>query len=133
MENKPSVLVHNSVTCLQCNRVLISYTQHDYKTCGCPNETMVDGGTLYSRIGGKDMKKVKSFFVHNTDDFQLVRRFAKRGGRGLNGDEPLSWIAICDMNDDWLEAVLVYPNVPEWQLELIKKEIDYRLNIKVNL
>jgi len=45
--------------CLQCKRILVSFYRHDYKTCGCPNETMVDGGHDYLRCGGKDMKKIK--------------------------------------------------------------------------
>lgn len=46
------------VKCLECGVVLESRYRHDYKTCKCPNETMVDGGEAYLRYGGKDLKKV---------------------------------------------------------------------------
>ena len=121
-------IVHSQVTCLECGEVLVSEHRHDYKTCSCPNETMIDGGNAYVRYGGKDLSKVEPFTVFDTDDFKFVRRYAARGGRGVNGDEPLTWTKLCNMNDDWLEAVLDYypegTNNPH--LRLIRKEIEYR-------
>ncbi len=43
------------VECPDCGKRLFSYSHHDYKTCGCPNETMVDGGRSYLRYGGKKL------------------------------------------------------------------------------
>lgn len=52
--------IHEGVLCLSCGKVLISYFRHDYKTCGCPQETMIDGGQIdYVRIGGADMSLVR--------------------------------------------------------------------------
>lgn len=48
-----------AVKCLKCEKVLESLYRHDFKTCGCDNETMVDGGTDYTRIGGMDMEYVE--------------------------------------------------------------------------
>ena len=118
-------LVYNSVTCLECNETIVSYHRHDYVTCSCPNEAMVDGGTAYLRYGAKNMSKIKIFAVYTDDDFELVRKYATRGSRGKDGKDPLSWIAICDMDDDHLEAVLDYGGV-DWHLDLIRKEIKYR-------
>lgn len=120
-------LVYNSVTCQECNETIVSYHRHDYKTCSCPNEAMVDGGTSYLRYGAKDMSKIKIFAVYDDDDFELVRQYATRGSRGKDGDQPLSWIAIRDMDDDYLEAVLDYGGA-DWHLALIKKEILYRFD-----
>lgn len=39
------------VQCPNCNKRLFSFHRHDYKTCGCPNEAMVDGGRDYLRYG----------------------------------------------------------------------------------
>lgn len=50
---------HWGVLCLDCGKILVSYNRHDYKTCGCPNDTMIDGGTEYFRCGGKDLKRVQ--------------------------------------------------------------------------
>lgn len=125
-------LVHNSVQCLQCNEVLVSYHRHDYKICSCPNEAMVDGGTAYLRYGAKNMNMIKIFAVYADDDFETVRKYATRGSRGKDGTEPLSWIAIADMTDDYLEAVLDYGGA-DWHLEIIKKEIQYRKNHGISI
>lgn len=114
-------LVYNAVKCLDCGETIVSYHRNDYKTCSCDN-AMVDGGTAYTRYGGKNIEKID---VYADDDFEVVRKYATRGSRGVNGDQPLSWIAICDMDDDYLEAVLDYGGA-EWHLDLIRKEIKYR-------
>lgn len=120
-------LVYNAVKCLECDELLVSYNRHDYKTCGCPNGAMVDGGMDYSRYGAKDMSKIEKIDIYDDDDFEIVRKHAVRGSRGPNGDQPLSWIAICDMDDDYLQAVLDYGGA-ELHLNIIKKEIEYRRN-----
>lgn len=118
-------IVFNSVTCLDCNETIVSYHRHDYKTCSCDNQAMVDGGTAYLRYGAKDMNKIKIFAVYADDPFEIVRKYASRGSRGVNGDQPLKWIPLCNMEDEHLEAVLDYGGA-EWHLDLIQKEIQYR-------
>jgi hypothetical protein len=86
---------------------------------------MVDGGTAYLRYGAKDMNKIKIFAVYTDDDFELVRKYATRGSRGIDGKQPLTWIPLCEMEDDHLEAVLDYGGA-DWHLDLIRKEIEYR-------
>lgn len=39
------------VECPKCKRRMFSHYRHDYKTCSCPNQTMVDGGRDYLRYG----------------------------------------------------------------------------------
>ncbi len=46
------------VLCRGCGTILVSYSTHDYKTCRCPNKTMVDGGPDYIRYGGVSFDKV---------------------------------------------------------------------------
>jgi hypothetical protein len=53
-------LTRNAVKCLACGREIESTHQHDYRTCGCPNGTMVDGGLAYQRWGAVDVAKVRS-------------------------------------------------------------------------
>lgn len=45
--------------CLECGTVLESTFRHDYVTCACPNNTMLDGGLDYVRFGGVDHSKIK--------------------------------------------------------------------------
>jgi len=121
-------LVYNAVKCHDCEETIVSYTRHDYKTCGCPNEAMVDGGLDYVRCGAKTLKKITSINIYADDDFELVRKHAFRGSRGEDGRQPLKYIALCDMEDDHLHKVLEYGG-SSWHLDLIKKEIDYRLSL----
>lgn len=118
-------IVLNSLQCLDCNDVITSHHQHDFVKCSCGN-SFADGGTEYIRSGGK----VKYLTVYADDDFELVRVSTERGGRGINGDESLTWTKICDMNDEWLEAVLDYGGA-QWHLDIIRKEIEYRKNEKL--
>ena len=115
-------IVYNSVKCLECNEVLISRHRHDYVTCGCPNNAMADGGNEYERYGAMDMDKIETHYVYADDDFEIVRQHAARGSRGTDGKQPLTWIAIADMDDDYLQAVLDYGGA-DWQLDIIRKEI----------
>lgn len=118
-------IVYNSVLCLGCGAVLVSYHRHDYKTCECDNQTMVDGGTSYLRYGGKDMTKVVSTPVYFDEPFEKVRHYAYRGARGKNGDQPLRWIPISELTNNHLQAILDYGGA-DWHLTLIKQEITYR-------
>jgi hypothetical protein len=43
-----------------CYKIIESHDVHDYKLCGCDNQTMIDGGLDYERYGGIDMSKVRS-------------------------------------------------------------------------
>ena len=124
-------IVYNSVKCLECNKVLVSRHRHDYVTCGCPNDAMVDGGNEYERYGAMDMDKIETKYVYADDDFELVRQHAMRGSRGKDGKQPLTWIPIAEMDKDYLLAVLNYGGA-EWHLELINKEIKYREDGKNN-
>jgi hypothetical protein len=49
----------STVRCLACRKLLISANVHDYRVCGCPQETSVDGGPAYLHCGGADMTLVQ--------------------------------------------------------------------------
>lgn len=49
----------SKIKCLECGTILESKHRHDFVTCGCKNETFVDGGKDYLRCGGVDMNKIK--------------------------------------------------------------------------
>ena len=59
---------HNRVKCLECGTILESHYRHDYKTCTCPNQTVVDGGTDYLRYGGMDFSKVEPLTEYYTEE-----------------------------------------------------------------
>ena len=53
------VLTRNAIKCLQCNTVLESKHRHDYQACCCSNRAFLDGGRVYSRVGGKDFNLIE--------------------------------------------------------------------------
>jgi hypothetical protein len=56
--SEPRILV-NRAKCLACGKVLESRYHHDYRVCGCPQQTMVDGGQSYLRRGGADLDMIE--------------------------------------------------------------------------
>ena len=120
-------IVYNAVTCKECGETIVSRHVHDYKTCGCENAAMVDGGNDYARYGAKDMSKIESHVLYADDDFEIVRQYATRGSRGKDGLQKLLYIPICDIDDDYLQSILEYGGA-NWHLDLIRKEIEWRKN-----
>jgi len=45
----------NGIQCRACKKIIVSISQHDYLTCGCPENTMIDGGKEYERYGSLDL------------------------------------------------------------------------------
>jgi hypothetical protein len=126
MENR---LIYNAVKCLVCEEVLTSYHRHDYKICSCENETMVDGGLDYARFGGKDFNFVEPLHIYDDAPHETIRKFLKRGGRGVNGDQPLTYVDLKDIDTDWLEAIITYEeeNRPNnIYLKHYKTELEWR-------
>lgn len=46
------------IKCLICDTILESKTRHDFRQCDCENQTFVDGGNDYTRVGGLDFSKI---------------------------------------------------------------------------
>ena len=54
------VLTRNAIKCLVCNTVLESKHQHNFRSCGCSNQSFVDGGLVYSHVGAVDLDLVEN-------------------------------------------------------------------------
>lgn len=54
------VLTRNAVKCLVCGAILESKHQHNFRSCGCSNQSFVDGGLVYSRVGAVDLDLVEN-------------------------------------------------------------------------
>jgi hypothetical protein len=130
--NPNSQIVYNAVECLQCHELLVSYYGHDYKTCSCPNQAMVDGGNEYARYGAVDMDKIKNIIYTVDDDFEIVRDHAHWGTRGRDGMQPLSYISPSKMTDGHLSNLLDY-GIVQWFKDIVIKEIAYRKQHNIRL
>lgn len=96
-------LVANIVKCTVCNDIIHSKHSRDFVTCSC-GACFLDGGDSYSRWGGASTNTS----VWSDAPFEVIRQHVQRGGRGKNGDQPLTWVPIGKMSDDWLSNTLDY-------------------------
>jgi hypothetical protein len=109
---------------------LTSYHRHDYKTCGCTNETMVDGGNEYQRYGGLNLDLVDtSSTIYLSDDHEMNRSAAHWGNRGKDGKSPLSYKSIADMSNTHLANILkdLGGRIAPWLENIIIEELTYRI------
>ena len=123
-------IILNRVRCRECGEVLTSYNRHDYKTCSCTNETMVDGGTDYQRYGGLNLDLVdRSSTIYLSDDHEMNRSAAHWGNRGKDGRSPLSYKSIADMSNKHIINIILdmEGKIIPWMEEIMKKEIEYRI------
>lgn len=128
--NEVKQIILNRVQCRECGEVLTSYHRHDYKTCGCTNETMVDGGNEYQRYGGKDLDLVDtSSTIYLSDDHEMNRSAAHWGNRGKDGRSPLSYKSIADMSNQHINNILLdmEGRIAPWIENIMKKERTYRI------
>lgn len=111
--------------------ILTSRYVHDYQDHKDANGHIytVDGGWDYLKRSGPD--DYEELSVYADDPFELIRVSMYRGNRGINGDQPLKWVRLCDMSNEWLEAIIIRSYVISlFPYNLYIKELDYRKNIK---
>ena len=107
--------------------VIRSRHRHDYVTHTDANgkEYMVDGGIDYIRSSANGDEE--DMVVTTEDSFEEVRQACDWGTYGINGDQPLSYIKLCDMETAHIEAVL--QNVPRINPAIkasMEHELEYR-------
>jgi hypothetical protein len=90
--------------------IIQSRHRHDYVTHKDENgkEYMVDGGLDYVRSSCNGDEEW--MIVTLAEPHEEVREACEWGTYGINGDQPLSYIKLCDMDTDHIGAVL--KNVP---------------------
>jgi hypothetical protein len=126
-------IVLSTATCKKCGDVLISRHRHDYVMCTCDNKTMLDGGTEYQRYGGVDLSLIDlSGTIYLTDGFEKCRTAPIWGSYGKNGDEPLKFMSVSEMETEHLEAVIkeLGHRVEKWRLDLMLQELENREQLK---
>jgi hypothetical protein len=86
--------------------ILVSRNRHDYQSHTDANGKtyVVDGGLDYIRASVHEDQI--SLAVYDTDEFWLVRESVEWGTYGKDGDQPLSYVKLSDMDTAHIEAVL---------------------------
>jgi len=87
---------------------------------------MIDGGTSYLRRN-VNKEPYEELSVYNTDDFELVREAFCWGTRGLNGDQPLMYKPLKELDTSHIEAILrTQKQICVEFRELFEKELEWR-------
>ena len=109
--------------------VLESKTRHDYKEYEDANgwTYMVDGGLDYVRRSVNKHEPAIDLTLTEAEPHFFLRDYVTWGTYGKEGDEPLSYKTIADMETEHLQAVLdtqwgMYPQIRD----LMKAELEYR-------
>lgn len=89
--------------------ILTSYHRHDYVTYTDANgeEYMLDGGNDYQRTS-VNKESFKDLSIWSDAPYEIIRENFHRGGRGKNGDEPLKWVPLSEMSDEWVKNCIEY-------------------------
>lgn len=129
-------IILNRVQCKACNEILTSYYGHDYKTCSCPNETMIDGGTNYQRYGGVNLTLVDtSLTVYLSEDHLVNRDAAHWGNRGKDGRSPISYKSVAEMSNDHIANIIkdMSGKMAPWMENILMDEFQYRITNNINI
>lgn len=109
--------------------LLISRFRHDYvyyQDKVSRRTYMVDGGLDYCRRSAHGDEVDESVFV-GIDPHEVVRQVVEWGTRGPDGDQPLTFVRLVDMDTPHIEAVLrechPYPGIrAAMEQELVYRE-----------
>jgi len=106
--------------------ILESTHRHDYKTYTDANgkEYMVDGGLSYLRRSiHEDQKDIS---LYDNEPHEVQASVLKWGTYGINGDQPLSFISISDMDIDHIVNVLGMGNISPAHKKCMENELKNR-------
>jgi hypothetical protein len=112
--------------------VIRSMHRHDYVTHLDKNgkEYMVDGGQDYLRRNFHSDAPHEELTVYSDDPFELIRENLCRGGRGKDGTQPLTWVPLSKMSDEWIKACIEYNHLrgmgSSFANEFYQRELDFR-------
>lgn len=114
------------IQCNNCSDIITSTHRHDFVTCKCGGCSL-DGGNDYFRFVGD--KTFTNLSLYEGTPIEELREVVTRGGRGIDGKQPLKHVLLKDMSNDWLKNVIEYeeelrPN--NIFLPTYRKELEYR-------
>lgn len=134
-------IILNRIQCNLCEDVITSHHRHDFVTCKC-TAVSVDGGRQYlkrgySFAGIEGSLPYTELSVMSSAPFEEVRGALMRGSRGKNGDQPLTWVPLSEISDDYLGNLLayqeqnMYTDTIDYKYQLMEKEYRKDNNIVI--
>lgn len=101
-------IILNRIQCNLCGDIITSHHRHDFVTCKC-SAVSVDGGREYLRrlmtVGRSDYAELS---IMSSASFEEIRKVLYRGSLGKNGDQPLTWVALSEISDNYLDNLITY-------------------------
>jgi hypothetical protein len=106
--------------------IIESHSRHDYVTHTDANGKgyMVDGGLDYIRRSANGDEIDMS--LYNDQPHEVQRDVLTWGTYGINGDQPLQYKSIANMDTGHLEAVVEMKNVCPLRRKCMQKELELR-------
>ncbi len=129
MENKQILL--NSIQCLKCKDILISYHQHFMSTCSC-GSCSADGGQSYLKRSFINKNDYKELSVYDNNR-HMTRRSKLFWGQSYDKNmkrlKETRWVLIKNLDTDHIEAILQnVKTIHPLYKETLQREIIYRNN-----
>lgn len=125
----------NCASCLSCGDILKSHHRHDFVSCSC-GKIGVDGGREYIRRVGS-LEHILELSIYSSVSHVVAREILERGSRGKDGDQPLTWIPLCEISDDYLVNLLDYQEKSGYtetiDYKFQKMEQQYRLDNNITV
>jgi len=91
---------------------------------------IIGGGTKFLRRVSKN-KDYKELSIFNTDHIKKIRDFFEWGTYGKDGNEPLKYIKLKDMEEEHIQNILkTQKNINENTISIFLREIEYRKYLK---
>lgn len=102
-------LVYSAIKCPD-GTVLESKNRHDYQSHLDANGEMyvLDGGCEGYTRRSINIVEAEDISLYSDAPHEQIREVVCRGGRGVDGTEPLKYVLLKDVNDDWLQAIIDY-------------------------
>jgi hypothetical protein len=125
-ESPPAQLVYNGCRTPD-GTLLVSTHRHDYVTHTDKN------GEVYMRDGGQDyircsinVEKAEELSLTLEDDHSKVRDVVTWGTYGIDGDQPLKYISVGEMETAHIIVVLDLANIAPWRRQVLETELRNR-------
>ena len=108
--------------------ILESTHRHDYKEYKDANGLtyMVDGGLEYCRRNRQDSEPYIEMNLYDDEPHSVQREVLKWGTYGINGDQPLKWLSVAEMETGHIEAIVKMSNVRPQIRDCMKEELGQR-------
>lgn len=106
----------------------ILQSKHRYDFVQDEQGNFLDGGLEgYTRMGGHMLMHWENLCVYSDDPHEKKRKAFFWGTRGKDGEQPVKWILLKDLDTDHIEAILDTQRfLPDHIKDMFIDEIEYR-------